>query len=221
MTFLPTFLRRPAPHATTRIDDAGGGGLGAVRLPSPRLARAHPYRLPSLVALLCVAAIAATWLASAEVIAALRDAVAWLEARDTVQGRAFASVGLAALGALGVVLAWGRTTSPRRPVQLAGGRGTIEVDEVTGRLRAMLLERPDVRGARVAVENRQRRGVLVVAEVDVTPDARLRETLEAAHGLAERLFHEQLGVRMIAAPAIELHYEELELRPAGTRATSA
>ena len=220
MTFLPTFLRRPTSDAA-RIDDAGGGRAHVLRLPSPRIARPHPYRLPLLVALLCAAGIAATWLASTEVVAALVDAAAWLEAHDTVRGRAFASVALAALGGLGVVLAWGRSTSPRRPVRLADGRGTIEVDEVAGRLRAMLLERPDVRGARVAVENRQRRGVLVAAEVDVTPDARLRETLEAAHELAELLFHERLGVRMIAAPAIELHYEELELRPAGTRATSA
>ena len=118
---------------------------------------------------------------------------------------------IAAAALLGYLAVWARTTAPRRAVRLAGGRGTIAVDVLAGRLRLALLERPDVREAGVRVDNLRGRGVRVAAVLAVTADARLAETAEGAAEAIERSLSAAAGVPLAEPPALELRYDELIL----------
>jgi hypothetical protein len=178
----------------------------------PRRGRAGALRAPLLVTLVAAAAIAATWAASTPALAGAASGVAWLQAQNDLRAREMLTTVLAAAAALSFVVAWARATSPRRPVRLASGRGRIAVEAVAGELRATLLERPDVVAARVEVENRHRRGLWVSGRLDVTPSARLEETLRAATLATEELVNGRLGVALATAPRFDLRYDELDLR---------
>lgn len=193
-------------------DPAPVVGVPAAPAARRRRIRAGVLRGPLLVSVVVAAGIAATWVASTAVLASAAAGVAWLQARNGDPARELVTTVLAAIAALSFVVAWARATVPRRPVRLAGGRGRIAVGEVEDQLRAMLIERPDVVAARVEVENRHRRGLWVSARLDVTPDARLTETLRAATRLTEELVLERLGVALATAPRFDLRYDELDLR---------
>ncbi len=184
----------------------------AARGAARRRALPGALRGPLLVTALVAAALAVTWAASVPALAAAASAVAWLRSRDDGSGRAALTVVLAAGAALAFVVAWARATAPRRPVRLAGGRGRIAIGEVEDCLQAMLLERPDLVAASVEVENRHRRGVWVSARLDVTPDARLEDTIDAATHAVEELVYRRLGLDLAGPPRFDLRYDELDLR---------
>ena len=173
-------------------------------------------RRATLFAVLADAAVVLTWTAPVPVLdaaVALTAAIAtWLRHADGSE-RAMVTTVLAALAALRYVAVWARASSERRPVRLAGGLGTVSVDELAARLRATLLRRPDVRDAQVRVENLHRRGVRVAARIEVTPDARLTETARACAARIERAVAARAGVKLAGAPDIMLRYDELVLRP--------
>jgi hypothetical protein len=198
------------PDATGFLEDPGGVERVEYRRRSP--ASPRTYRGAFLASLLIAALLAVVWAAPVQALESLSTGLAWLERHDSERERAVLTTALAALALLLYVVAWGRATSRRRPVRLAGGRGRIAIEEVEARLRAALQERADIRTARVEVENRHRGGLAVVARLAVSADARLTETIEAATELAEDVIHEGLGVPMAAPPSLELQYEELDLR---------
>jgi hypothetical protein len=187
----------------TLAEDAGGRTHTSV---------ARTLRGPLIVAGVGAAAIAAAWGGSVTVLAGAASGVAWLEAHNGDQARQLLTTVIAATVALSFVAAWARATMPRRPVRLAGGRGRIAVGEIEERLRAALLAQPDVVGARVEMENRRRHGVWVTARLDVTPDARLEETLRGATLLTEDLVLGRLGLALATVPQFDLRYDELDLK---------
>ena len=176
------------------------------------LGRRREAILAMLFMMLAAALLAVTWVAPAAALEAADAAVGWLRVHAETPSRAAFSMVLLAAAALAWVVVWARATAPGRPVRVAGGRGTIPVREVAAWLSAALEARADVRLASVRVE-RHGRGVRVAARVAVTPDARLAETLQGARGIIEHVLAAQVGAPLVAAPAIELRYEELRLRP--------
>ncbi len=194
-----------ARHATARATGVDGAGRS-------REGRAA-YALAWALAACAGAAIAVTWLASEPALSAARDAVAWAERENGPAGRAIVTVALAALGALGVVGAWARAVSGRRPVRVADARGTMPVADLAAWARDALEARGDVLEARVWVRNRQRRGAEVAAQLLVAPDARLAETARAAEATVQSVLVAQAGVRLAGPVAIELRYEELLMHP--------
>lgn len=165
-----------------------------------------------LFALLAAAVVAITWLAPVEALDAAAGAVGWLRMHNDVTGRTALTILVVALAALVWVGVWARATAPRRPVRVAGGRGTIPVDEIAAWLSAQLEERADIRDAAVSVQ-RHGKGVRVAARMAVTPDARLDDTTDGARAIIERVLQSQVGTPLDAAPAIELRYQELRLHP--------
>lgn len=201
--------------ARWRMLDAAAPLEAAPRAASYRSQRpvaGHAYRGALGVVLLMAAAIATTWLASAPVLAGLRDGAAWLAARDGERGRASATVIFAATAALALIVAWGRASATRRPVRLAGGRGRMAVEAIAQRLEASIRTRPEVRAATVVVTNRHWRGVRVEARLRVTPEARLDATITAFEAEAEALLHRRIGVPMESPPRVDVRYDELDLR---------
>lgn len=165
-----------------------------------------------LFALIAAAVVAVAWLAPVVALDAAAAAIGWLRMHNDVTGRAALTVVVVAAAALAWVGVWARATAPRRPVRVAGGRGTIPVDEIAAWLTAQLELRDDVRDAAVSVQHRGK-GVRVAARMAVTPDARLDDTTDGARTIIERVLTSQVGAPLDAAPAIELRYEELRLRP--------
>jgi hypothetical protein len=167
--------------------------------------------LATLVAALAVAVVAVTWVAPVAALDAAAAAVGWLRMHNDAPGRATLTVVVVAAAALVWVAVWARATAPQRPVRVAGGRGTIPVDEIAAWLSAQLETRADVRDATVSVQHRGK-GVRVAARMAVTPDARLDDTTNGARAIIEQVLASQVGAPLVSAPAIELRYEELRLR---------
>lgn len=199
---LPALSSHPRSRARA-ADDIGG----------PVTSR-RPFVLASVIAALVLALLAVTWGASNEALEALAQAAAWAQARNDVAARAALSVVLVASAALAFVVAWSRTTDPRRPVRVPGGRGTIAVDEVARWVRDAVRERTDIRDVVIAVQS-QGKGVRVAARIAVTADARLQETSRGARAAIEQVLATQVGVPLVTEPEIELRYEELRLHPRG------
>lgn len=192
--------QRPAPH----LD------------PLPAAPGAHSLRsdivLATLCATLAAVVVAVTWLAPVAALDAAAGAIGWLRLHNDVWGRAALTVVVSAAVALAWVAVWARATAPQRPVRVAGGRSTIPVDEIAAWLSAQLETRADVRDAAVSVQHAGK-GVRVAARMAVTPDARLDDTTDGARAIIEQVLASQVGAPLVSAPAIELRYEELRLRP--------
>lgn len=178
------------------------------------------YRGALLLALACAALVAVTWLAWTPALDAVAEGASTLASREgDGQTRITASVALGAVAVLGFVVAWGRSTHPRRAMRLSRGRGKIGVDSVAGALRDDLLALRQVREAEVRVENRGRRGLLVHAWLRVHADARIDETLDLVDAAADDLVYERLGLALAEPPLVDVRYDELDLRAA--RASAA
>lgn len=183
-----------------------------LRAPGQSHPRRHPYRVALLFAALMAGLAAASWGASTEALRAAGDALAWLGAHDTARGRALAMVLFAAAGALGLIAAWGWETAERRPVRLAGGRARMAVDEVAAVLRDAVLDDDGLADAEVRVQNLHRRGLRVTVRADVRPRARIDETVAAVDAVVREVVQQRLGARLAARPAVDVRYEELDLR---------
>lgn len=184
---------------------------------APRqLAAGHPFRAATVAALLLAGVAVLVWTAPQPALDGATRAIVWLGHREDTAGRAIATTVLAALGAVGYVLAWARTASPRRAVRVGDGRGTIPVEDLAEGLRYTMLEQPDVCEALVRVDNLHRRGLRVALLLDVTPEARLAETAAIASSRVEEALRQRSGLELAEPPVIQLRYRELILRGEGT-----
>jgi hypothetical protein len=134
-----------------------------------------------------------------------------LQAQQTPSGQGVATVALASIGLLGLVIAWARRTALGRPAQLPTG-GQISMAEIARRLEQIIEEREDVRRAEVRVDNLHGRGLRVSARIHVDPQANLSAAIESVSEAAELLLHGHLLVRLSSPPSVELHFDELDLR---------
>ena len=176
------------------------------------------FRLPFLAAVIVAALLALLWTAPEPALDAIVDAAGTARPHVTDNFvRLVTSIIAVALVALGFVVAWGAASSPGRPVRLAGGRGTMQVGALAAQFADILRDREDIEDAHVQVENRHRRGIAVVATIEVTPDARLAEVVPATAALVEATARYHLDVVLASAPAIRVHYRELRLRPRSYR----
>lgn len=205
---------RPVHLGTLRAADVEAVPPAPVNLHAPGKSspRRHPYRGAFLFASLMAGLAALSWGASTEVLRAAGDALDWLGAHDTARGRALATVAFVSAGALGVIAAWGRETAERRPVRLAGGRARMAVDEVAAVLRDAILDDEGLADAEVRVQNLHRRGLRVTVRADVRPRARIDETVAAVDATVREVVQGRLGARLAARPAVDVRYEELDLR---------
>lgn len=174
-------------------------------------ARRH-FRTATVAALLLAGAVAFIWTAPQPALDGATRTIGWLGHREDTAGRAITTTVLAAAGAVGYVLAWARTSSPRRAVRLGGGRGTIAVEELAEGLRDAVLEQPDVCEALVRVDNLHRRGLRVALLLDVTPEAWLADTAATASARVEQALRQRSGLELADPPAIQLRYRELILK---------
>ena len=204
----------PAGARTSSVDRADArSARREPRTDEPRLAEARgAVAFATLTVLASAAVIALVWLAFAPALEATAEAATWLAGRDELVLRASITTVLIASALLVSIWAWSRATVPTRPVRVAGGRGTIAMEQIAAWVRDELETRIDIRQAGVTVV-RQGKGVRVAARIAVTPDARIAETTVGANALIEQVLASQVGVRQAKPPLIEVRYEELRLRP--------
>lgn len=177
----------------------------------PRTPRFEGYRGAIVLAAITAALIAVVWLAPVAALDASAEAVAWMESRLSPSAQAVATVALASVGLLGLVIAWARRTALGRPVTLPAG-GRITVTEIARRLEQLIEEREDVRRAEVLVDNLHRRGLRVTSRIHVDAQANLTGAIQSVSEAAELLLHGHLLVRLSSPPSVELHFDELDLR---------
>lgn len=178
----------------------------------PGIVRRHGYRGAVLFAASMGVLSVVTWGASAEALRAGGYAIDWLATHDSARGRALATVLSVSAGALALIAAWGRETAERRPVRLADGRARMAVDEIAAVLRTAIVDGAGLADADVLVQNLHRRGLRVTVRADVQPRARIDETVDAVDDVVREIVQQQLGARLAARPAVDVRYEELDLR---------
>lgn len=176
-------------------------------------------RWPVGLCLLAAVAIAATWVASGQVLDSAGRAIDWAAVHDGRTAHLIVTAALAALAALSAGAAWVRAVSPRSPIRLPDGSGFIGVDDLAARVGEAVVERPDVRAVTVWVLNRRQRGAEVALDVEVSPDARLQQTSESITARVKAVMQEQAGLALARPPQIRLRYEELRLH--GRRSSNA
>ncbi len=198
--------RRPSaeapPTVRERMDTHG----------QPRVIKHHGYRGALIFAGLMAGLAALVWGASTGTLQAVGGALDWLRVHDTTQGRALTTVLAATAAALALIGAWGRETAERRPVRLAGGRARMAVDEVAAALRDAILDDAGIADAGVRVRNLHRRGRRVAVRADIHPRARIVDTLDGVDAVVREIVQRQMGVRLAARPAVDVRYQELDLR---------
>jgi hypothetical protein len=179
-----------------------------VSTPHDPATRRH-LRNATAITALSAAAIAVLW---AQPLAAFEfgeAALDWLR-NGSDANRATATTVLVATSGLAYVIAWTLVSSPRRPLRLPANRGTITVDEVARRLRALLLDDVDVLDAGVRVDNLHGRGVGVDVALTVTAHARLAETSEAST-MAIKQYLGDIDLTLARPVQLAVSYEELIL----------
>ena len=198
--------RTPDAEAPTAIAARTGD------LDRPHVARRHPYRGALLFAALMAGLTVLVWGASTDVLRAASDALHWLGTHDTSRGRALATVLCAAAGTLALIGTWARETAERRPVRLAGGRARMAVDEVAAALRDAILDDTGLVDAEVRVRNLHVRGLWVAVRADIQPQARIDDTIDGVDAAVREVVQQHLGARLAARPAVDVRYQELDLR---------
>ncbi|RLT35081.1 MAG: hypothetical protein DWI58_19875 [Chloroflexi bacterium] len=178
----------------------------------PRTLPHHGYRTALVFAALMAGLTGLVWGASSEALQAASSSLDWLVGHDTARGRMLASVFCATAGALALIAAWGRETAERRPVRLAGGRARMAVEEVATTLRDALLDDATLADAAVRVQNLHWRGLRVTVRADLRPQARVDDTVEAVDRVVVEIVQGELGARLAARPAVDVRYQELDLR---------
>ena len=208
------FARRPVPPAASVEVPAVVLPRVNVRPPRtlPRTLPHHGYRTALVFAALMAGLTGLVWGASSEALQAASSSLDWLVGHDTARGRMLASVFCATAGALALIAAWGRETAERRPVRLAGGRARMAVEEVATTLRDALLDDATLADAAVRVQNLHWRGLRVTVRADLRPQARVDDTVEAVDRVVVEIVQGELGARLAARPAVDVRYQELDLR---------
>jgi hypothetical protein len=125
------------------------------------------------------------------------------------------SAGIGGVGLLALVLAWARATTPGRPLTVVDGRTTARPSELASLLEDTLCMHHDVLSARVALENRGHGSVAVAVRIQVGVDTRLHEAVSQVRALIDDSVREGFGLDLVSAPAIDVWYDQLNLRPKG------
>ncbi len=208
------FARRPVPPAASVDVPAVVLPRVDVRPPraAPRTLPHHGYRTALVFVALMAGLTGLVWGASSEAVRAVGGAAEWLASHDTARGRTLATVLCVTAGALVLIAAWGRETAERRPVRLAGGRARMAVDEVAATLRDALLDDATLADAAVRVQNLHWRGLRVTVRADLRPQARVDDTVAAVDRVVVEIVQGELGARLAARPAVDVRYQELDLR---------
>ena len=187
-------------------------------MPAPHDPATRRYlRNATAFGVLFAAAIALLWMQPPAAFEAGEETLAWLR-NGTDSSRAIATTALVATSGLAYVVAWALASSPRRPLRLPANRGTITVDEVARRLRALLLDNVDVLDAGVRVDNLHGRGVGVDVALTVTAHARLAKTSEASTMAIERYLGD-IDLALAGPVQLAVSYEELILNAPQRRRT--
>jgi hypothetical protein len=173
--------------------------------------RLDGYRGAIALATTAAALIAVVWLAPAEVLDASAQAVDRMQRGLSPTTQGVATVVLASVALLGLVITWARRTALGRPVTLPAG-GQISTREIAMRLERLIEDHEDIRRAEVVVDNLHRRGLRVSTRIHVGAHANLNGAIRTVTEATELLLHGHLLVRLSSPPSVELHFDELDLR---------
>lgn len=170
-----------------------------------------------LCVLLVVAAvglIALTWTIPNRSINWLADAVQWLDDNDGDLEKALLTSVSAFVGLVALIVLVLELLPRRGPAvevnDLASGTATLSAAAISQRIEEAVIRVPHVSEVRADVKTR-RKGVQVMLDLQVDPDANLATVTDEACQTAQEVLTERLHVQLLRPPRARLHYRELRL----------
>ena len=162
-----------------------------------------------------VAVIVLAWAIPDESINWLRDAVVWLDDRNTDGTKALITLGgaIVALAALVALLAE-LLPSGSGAVKITGlqvGDAVLTTAAIGQRIEEVVNQVPHVTDVRATVRAK-RKGVTVNLDLHVDPEANLAAVTDEACAAASLVLSDKVHVALLAPPRARLHYRELRLQ---------
>jgi hypothetical protein len=162
-----------------------------------------------------IAVIALAWVEPQGSIDWLADAAVWLDEHNSDGTKIAITAAGAAVGFIAFIVLL-MELSPQnggevRVTGLVGGDAVLTSAAIGQRVEEAVSEVPNVSDVRANVRAR-RKGVIVLLDLYVDPDANLAAVTDAACEAARVVLTERVHVELAAPPRARLHYRELRLR---------
>jgi hypothetical protein len=162
-----------------------------------------------------IAVIALAWVEPQGSIDWLADAAAWLDDHNSDGTKIVISAAGAVLGFLAfIVLLMELSPQSGREVRVSGlmvGDAVLTTAAIGQRVEEAVNQVPAVSDVRATVRAK-RKGVIVLLDLYVDPDANLAAVIDASCEAARVVLTERVHVELAAPPRVRLHYRELRLR---------
>lgn len=169
-----------------------------------------------LVLMFGAAAITAlAWGGPDESIDWLRDAVNWLDERNTDGTRFIITTAAVAIGVMAltvlIVELYPRAGGQVKVTDLQVGDAVLSTAAIGQRVEEAVTLVPDVADVRATVKAK-RKGVVVNLDLHVDPQANLAAVIDEASEAARTVLTEKVHVALAEPPRTRIHYRELRLR---------
>lgn len=168
----------------------------------------------ALVAL-AIAVLALTWTIPEDTIAWLRDATDWMGRHNQDTEKALLSLIAGVVAFLGLVLVLLELLPDNgdvRVTDLRVGGAVLSTADITQRVEEAVRTVDHVVNVKASVKAKGRKGVVVLLNLDVDPDANLMVVTDEACEAATDMLTNKVHVSLAEPPQARLHYRELRFK---------
>jgi len=167
------------------------------------------------VVALAIAVLALTWTIPEDSIAWLRDATDWMSRHNQDTEKALLSLIAGVIGFLALVLVLLELLPDNgevRVTDLRVGGAVLSTADITQRVEEAVRTVDHVVNVKASVKAKGRKGVVVLLNLDVDPDANLMEVTDEACEAATDMLTNKVHVALAEPPHARLHYRELRFK---------
>jgi hypothetical protein len=164
---------------------------------------------------LAVAVIALTWTIPDDTIAWLRDATDWMARHNQDTEKGLLSLIAGVIGFLALVLVLLELLPDNgdvRVTDLSVGGAVLSTADITQRVEEAVRTVDHVVNVKASVKAKGHKGVIVLLNLDVDPDANLMVVTDEACAAATDMLTNKVHVALAAPPQARLHYRELRFK---------
>jgi len=164
---------------------------------------------------LAIAVLALTWTIPSDTIVWLRDATDWMARHNQDTEKALLSLIAGVIAFLALVLVLLELLPDNgdvRVTDLSVGGAVLSTADITQRVEEAVRTVDHVVNVKASVKAKGRKGVLVLLNLDVDPDANLMVVTDEACEAATDMLTNKVHVALAAPPQARLHYRELRFK---------
>jgi hypothetical protein len=176
------------------------------------------------VVALAIAVLALTWTIPEDTIGWLRDATDWMTRHNQDTEKALLSLIAGVVAFLALVLVLLELLPDNgdvRVTDLRVGGAVLSTADITQRVEEAVRTVDHVVNVKASVKAKGRKGVVVLLNLDVDPDANLMEVTDEACEAATDMLTNKVHVALAAPPQARLHYRELRFKTRSVREPAA